>query len=190
MVNDKCEQGGKTKSEWDAESLIERCWRPQKETDSRPYLIRDASYRSLLEPDPKCSITRSSYAEPVYDDRPTLGIRKSQMLKQFQAEAEAEIAKERTPEKPTGTYVTNYDCYHRIPGFHPDDKFYMKENELYGKYPLYSTRPPITTVTSFKLKRNADDLSPGITRVFDKNNPFRKCSGFSKPVHEKLDGSW
>lgn len=100
------------------------------------------------------------------------------------------MAEERRPKTPTGTYITVYDNCFRIPGFEVDDKFFMKDDELYGQYPLYSAPSPPTTVTTFKLKNDGSDLTPGITAIKDKNQPFKKFAGFSKPIHEKLDGSW
>ncbi|XP_057657867.1 uncharacterized protein LOC130894870 [Diorhabda carinulata] len=181
-VEDKCKVFRKPNADVE-DRLLEKCYVEKYKGDSKPFLIRDASY--MYPRDVDCSTMKASYLSPIQNDRSALGVKKSQLLKQFEEEARNEVLQEVDAPIPPGDYVTVYNRYFRKDGFEPDDEFYTRNEDLYKKYPLYSSPP--TTYASFKLKQSIGDKPQGITPTIYNNHPFRKCGQFSKPIQEVLD---
>ncbi|XP_072383276.1 uncharacterized protein [Diabrotica undecimpunctata] len=168
------------------DDILEKCWVESYKGDSKPFLIRDGSFVYPREKD--CSTMKSAYQYPVPDNRTALGVRKSKLLKQFEEEAIKEVTDEAKPPALTGDYDSVYNRFFRKDGFEPDDEFYTRNEELYKKYPLYSSLP--TTFTSFKLKQDKNKKPDGVTPTIYNNQPFRKCGQFSKPISEVLDNRY
>ncbi|CAH2006450.1 unnamed protein product [Acanthoscelides obtectus] len=179
-----CEKAKDEKDRDDNESLPEQCWVSTSKNDSRKWLIRDASY--TLPKEPPASTTRTTYLYPQVRDETEniIGQRTKEMLRRFEEEAVQEIIKE-TSVDCTVDYCTEYDGNFNGSGFQVRDKVYEADQEIYKKYPLYSSTP--TSFYSFKLSKDPRRLLAGHTLSNDPLQPFKKCAGFSKPMNDKLD---
>lgn len=175
----------RNKDEDDDESIREECWVSHSKNDSRKWLIRDASYKKIKQP--LCSTMRATYTYPYFQEKGTenIGDRKASLLKKFQEEAEEEVLREQNPKPEIEDYCTEYDSNFQSENFVSNEESFLENKEEYLKYPLYSS--PATSYYSFNLKKRPQEVLHGHTKTTDPQNPFRKCAGFSKPIHEVLD---
>ncbi|RZC34192.1 uncharacterized protein BDFB_009557, partial [Asbolus verrucosus] len=123
------------------------------------------------------------------DGRVFPGERRALLLQKLYDEAADEIMRERNEPPPTEEYCTEYDGNYNRTEITKSEKEEETTRELSEKYPLYAS--PVTSYWSFKVDQNqrGSICIPGLTTAVDLKNPFKRYSGFTKPISEVLDES-
>lgn len=157
----------------------------ENEKDDGKWILRDGSdesaYGSL------CSTMKDSYRYMKHKDEigEIIGHKREILLKKFEEEAINEIMEECQNAVTIEEYCTEYDKSFNIPGFEPDDTVFKKQEDLYKKYPLYSSMP--TSFYSYKLMgQQPKEPVYNVTKNSDKMAPFKRSADFSKPINEVL----
>ncbi|CAH1374119.1 hypothetical protein MTP99_015496 [Tenebrio molitor] len=170
----------------DDDSVVsERFWKENHRGDSRKWLLRDG-YRKKS--GRVMSTMKATYPYPAAQEEvQRIGERRAILLRKLYKEAVEEIVHERSEPPPVEKYCTEYDGnYNQIETTRCDTEEDFKK-EMYDKYPLYTS--PAMSYWNFKIEKDqrGSTFFPGLTTSADLKNPFKRHSGFTKPISEVLD---